>query len=137
MTWYIFPNSITKLFVSMSMLTTLSFDSEIVSYLYGGSKEEMFFEVTNSQKTLAMKSLKTGIETNLMIVTKKQRYYFEVINNRKVPHQFIEVKRGKINNSYKYFKKTSEGRLFKGRSSLMLVLKNGNKKYLSAPFEIN
>ena len=132
MTWYILPNSITKLFVSLSMLTTLSFDSEIVSYLYGGSKDEMFFELANKQKTLVMKGLKPGIKTNLMIVTKKRKYYFDVILNKKNPHKFIEVKPGRINKSYTLVTVGSKEKIFKGESSCLKVIMNkGSKIYLS------
>ena len=123
MTWYILPNSITKLFVSMSMLTTLSFDSEIVSYLYGGSKEEMFFEVTNNQKTLAMKALAKNINTNLMIITKKQKYYFDIIESAKESPRFIEVRNGKINKSYKQVKVTKNYTVDEGKTSLRILYK--------------
>ena len=60
MMFYILMNQITTLFLSLNLLTTLSFDSEIVSYLYGGGKEEVFFQVTNNNRTLALKPLMDG-----------------------------------------------------------------------------
>ena len=127
MTWYILPNSITKLFVSLSMLTTLSFDSEIVSYLYGGSKDEMFFELANKQKTLVMKGLKPGIKTNLMIVTKKRKYYFDVILNKKNPHKFIEVKPGRINKSYRLVESNERYNVFEGDTSQKVTFKKSKR----------
>ena len=68
MSFYILANHITTLFLSLNLLTTLSFDSEIISYLYGGSKEDVFFKVTNNNRTLAIKPLTDGSFSNLLVI---------------------------------------------------------------------
>ncbi|MBL7665288.1 MAG: hypothetical protein JNM93_09150 [Bacteriovoracaceae bacterium] len=99
MTFHILMNQVTTLFLSLNLLTTLSFESEIQSYLYGGSKEEMFFQVTNNHKTLAIKPKLEGGYSNLLVITKNRKYYFDLKLNKEVPHQFIEVKDGVRNHA--------------------------------------
>lgn len=89
MTFYILMNQITTLFLSLNLLTTLSFDSEIVSYLYGGSKQEMFFQLTNNIRTLAIKPLMEGSFSNLLVITKEHKYYFDLKLTEEKLHKFV------------------------------------------------
>lgn len=122
MTFYILMNQITALFLSLNLLTTLSFDSEIVSYLYGGSKEEMFFSVTNNNKTLALKPLTGKGLSNLLILTKQRKYYFNLRVGDK-PHQFIEVKHGAINHAFKKLINRDDFEVLEGASSVLFINK--------------
>ena len=122
MTFYILMNQITTLFLGLNLLTTLSFDSEVVSYLYGGSKEEVFFSVTNNNKTLALKPLAEKNFSNLLVITKQRKYYF----NLKVgsnAHQFVEVKHGAVNHGFKKAVVKEEYEVLEGSSSMMFINK--------------
>src|SRR3990167_5184320 len=99
MTFYVLANQITAIFLSLHILTTLTFDSEVTTYLYGGSKDDIFVEVTNNLKTLAIKPKREGTYSNLLVITKNSKYYFSVKYDAKNPHQFIEVKDGIINHA--------------------------------------
>ena len=122
-------NHITNLFVSLGLLTTLSFDSEVTSYLYGGSKEDLFIKVTNNHKTIAIKPMSEGINSNLLVITKNRKYYFDVKYNKNKPHQFIEVKQGQINHGMKKVISKKSFDLLEGTSSVMVI--NKKRKRLS------
>jgi hypothetical protein len=142
MTFHILLNQITTLFLSLNLLTTLTFDSEIQSYLYGGSAEEMFFQVTNNHRTLAMKPKIEGSYSNLLVITKKSKYYFDLKHSEKGPHQFIEVRDGIMNHALSKKLQTKDYEILEGDHSLLFlnrksseVLVNGMKvksrEYLS------
>ena len=142
MTFYILLNQITTMFLSMNLLTTLTFDSEIQSYLYGGAKEEMFFQVTNNFKTLAMKPKMEGGLSNLLVITKKSKYYFDLKIEKSNTHQFIEVFDGRMTHSLTKKVENKDYEILEGDRSILLVNKkdrpvtvNGivvkNKEYFS------
>lgn len=99
MIFHILANQITTLFLSVHLLTTMTFDSEIQSYLYGGGRDEIFFQVTNRERTLALKPKTEGGFSNLLVITKNRKYYFTLEYDPKNPHQFIEVKDGVMNHA--------------------------------------
>ncbi|MFA6236072.1 MAG: hypothetical protein WC635_01990 [Bacteriovorax sp.] len=127
MMFYILSNQITTLFLSLHLLTTISFDGEIRSYLYGGSKDDITLELANNNKTLAMKAKKKDIDTNLLVVTSKNKYYFHIKTSDNNSHQFVEVYDGEINNAYSKIKETKEYDLFEGTNSLFIVNKTNEK----------
>jgi len=120
MTFYILLNKITTLFLSLNLLTTLTFDSEIQSYLYGGGSSEIYFELANNRKTLVLKALQQERNSNLLIITKKRKYYFNLLVDDKNPHQFIEVKDGVINHVLKKLWPLRIIRFLKGNLRLYL-----------------
>ncbi len=124
---YILTNHIMSLFVSTSMLTTLSFDSEVLSYIYGGSTREIRLDLTPNKKTLILKPLKSIKSTNLLIVTKNREYYFKVINNENT-HSFLKIKHGMINNTFKEYKRFSDFTLLEGNTSYMVLTKKSDLK---------
>jgi hypothetical protein len=125
MTFYILLNQITTLFLSLNLLTTLTFDSEIQSYLYGGSPEEMFFQVTNNHRTLAIKPKLEGSFSNLLVITKKGKYYFDLKHSEKEPHQFVEVKDGMMNHALTKKIQTKEYEILEGDHSLLFINHKG------------
>ena len=135
-------DQITKLFVSLGLLTTLTFDSEITTYLYGGSKEDIFINITNNMRTLAIKPKREGINSNLLVITKNRKYYFDISYDEIKPHKFIEVKTGQINHGMKKIKSFESLDLLEGETSTLVINKSKNpiringlevkkKKYLS------
>lgn len=123
MIFSILPTSITTLLISTNLITTLTFRDDVRSFIYGGTREEVFSELANNNKTLVIKAKKKGLDTNLIIVTSKNRYYFNVKETNVGSHQFIEVEDGEINTSFRKIKETSEYDLFEGASSIMVVSK--------------
>ena len=126
MTFFILLNQMTTLFVSLNLLTTLSFESEIESYLYGGSAEEVYFRVTNKNKTLAIKALMNGDLSNLLVITKQRKYYFDLSLSVTSPHQFIEISRGMPTRTLKRKLQTNDFEILEGNSSMLFV--NRKKK---------
>jgi len=121
MTFYILMNQITTLFLSLNLLTTLSFDSEVISYLYGGSKEEMFFQVTNNNRTLAIKPMMDGSYSNLLVITKERKYYFDLKQTNEKSHQFIEIKDGVASHALSKKIKTKDYEILEGQSSVLFM----------------
>lgn len=124
MTFYILMNHITTVILGLNLLTTLSFDSEVLSYLYGGAKEDLFLSVTNNNKTLVMKPMTDKEFSNLLVITKKRKYYFDLRIGGEA-HQFVEVKHGVINNSFKTHKSTKDYDILEGSSSMLFINKKG------------
>lgn len=124
MIFSILPTTINTLFLSANLITTLTFKDDVRSFIYGGTKEEIFSELANNNKTLVIKAKKRGIDTNLIIVTAKNRYYFNVRESDKLPHQFIEIEDGQINSNFRKINENSDFDLFEGTSSIMVVSKN-------------
>lgn len=121
MIFHILFNQMTTLFLSLNLLTTLSFDSEIESYLYGGSPEEMFFQVANNHKTLAMKPKLEGSYSNLLVITKNRKYYFDLKHSVQNPHQFIEVKNGVMNHALTKKILNKDYEILEGDNSLLFI----------------
>jgi len=126
MNFFILPNQITTLCLSLNLLTTMSFNDDIRSYIYGGNKEEVFLEISNNNKTLVMKSKKKDINTNMLVVTSKNKYYFHVKTDESIPHQFIEINDGEINSAFKKVLEKDTYEILQGTSSLLIVNKTKN-----------
>ena len=131
MIFHILSGQMTTLFLSMGLLTTLTFNNPIESFLYGGSKEDVFFKVTNNSKTLAIKPNQKKRFSNLLVVTKKDRYYFNIDYDEKSPHQFVEVRRGVKNHALQEKLSTEKFQVLEGNSSLLFI----NKK--DGPIQVN
>lgn len=127
MTFHILMNQITTLFLSLNLLTTLSFESEIQSYLYGGSQEEMFFQVTNNHKTLALKPKMEGSYSNLLVITKDRKFYFDLKHDKNNPHQFIEVRDGVANHALTKKMQTEDFELLEGDNSFLFINRKGTE----------
>lgn len=121
MIFHILMNQMTTIFLGLNLLTTLSFDSEIQSYLYGGSQEEMFFQITNNFKTLAIKPKMDGVYSNLLVITKNTKYYFDLKRDQSSPHQFIEIKNGVMNHALTKKIKTRDYEILEGDYSMLFI----------------
>jgi hypothetical protein len=124
MTFYILLNQITTIFLSMNLLTTMSFDSEIISYLYGGGKGEIYFQVTNNNRTLAIKPLMEGGYSNLLVITKDKKYYFNINKSKGSPHQFIEIKDGIATHSVTKKINKSNYEILEGKKAILFINKS-------------
>ena len=127
MIFHILLNQMTTLFLSVHLLTTLTFDSEIQSYLYGGGQNEIFFQITNKERTLAIKPKTEGGFSNLLIITKNRKYYFNLEYDKTRPHTFIEVKDGVMNHALT--KKTSHPsyEILEGDNSILFINKSSEE----------
>ena len=131
MSFFILTNQIATLFVSLGILTTLTFDSEVTNYLYGGSKSDLFLQVTNNSKTLAIRPKKEKVSSNLLVITKNRKYYFNIRYDDIYPHNFVEVKSGQINHNLKSIVKKRDYEILEGNSSLLFINKKKKKVRLN------
>jgi len=124
MTFYMLLNQVASVFLSLNVLTTLTFDSEVQSYLYGGSQTDLFVQLTNNSRTLALKSKTEGELSNLLVITKNRKFYFDLKLDKHHPHQFVEVKHGLINMSSKSIVKNKRFEILEGKTSLTILNKS-------------
>ncbi|MBD66517.1 MAG: hypothetical protein CME62_14995 [Halobacteriovoraceae bacterium] len=136
MSFYILANQVTFLLLSLNLMTTLSFDSEIISYMYGGSKEEIYFKVTNKNKTLAIKPLMKSDYSNLLVITKSNKYYFNLKYSETKPHQFIEVFDGVKSHNLSKKLHTTDYEILEGKSSVLIINKKSEPLFVNSK-EIN
>lgn len=122
MTFYILLNQVAMLFVSMNVLTTLTFDSEIKAFYYGGGKEEVFIKETDD-KTLLIKPYRVDSLSNLLVVTQKRKFYFQLAHDGKEGHKFIEVKHGVMNHALKKKLETKDFEILEGGTSILFINK--------------
>ena len=122
MTFHILLNQITTLFVGLNLLTTLSFDSEIKSFYYGGNKEDVFLKETDN-RTLLIKPYRVDALSNLLVVTSKRKYYFNLSYDQAHPHGFVEVRHGVMNHALTKKLETKDYELLEGDSSILLINK--------------
>lgn len=127
MTFYILSGQMTTLLLSLHLLTTLTFPSEIQSFLYGGSESDVFFQVTNNNKTLAIKPNQSERFSNLLVVTKEGRYYFTLDYDESSPHQFIEIQDGLKNHALKELVSKPNYQVMEGASSVLFINKQDEK----------
>jgi len=127
---YSLLGSVILILVGQGALTTLSFDTEIISYVYGGKQSDMYFKKADNNKTLIIKAKKEFNPSNLLIITRNRKYAFDLKYSSN-PDGFIDIKHGVINRSYKLIKSTPSFKIFEGNSSLRIlgrdILVNGKK----------
>jgi type IV secretory pathway VirB9-like protein len=129
MIFHILLDQITTIFLSLGLLTTLTFQDEVTSFMYGGSKSDLFISLTNSNKTLTLKPKTKSLSSNLLVITKGRKYYFNVLYSADKPHKFIEIKKGQINNAQKLILEAKDYKLYQGLSSIMVI--NKTKKEIT------
>jgi len=125
-TFHILLSQITTIFLGLNMLTTLSFESEIKSFYYGGSKEDVFIKETDN-KTLLLKPYRTDGLSNLLVVTLKRKYYFQLAYDATTPHTFVEVRHGLINHAQTKKVSNDQYEIWEGASSIQFVNKSANE----------
>jgi hypothetical protein len=130
MTFHILMNHVATLFLGINLLTTLTFESEIKSFYYGGSKEDVFLKETDGN-TLLLKAYTSQGLSNLLVVTGKRKYYFQLGHDPQRPHTFVEVRHGLINHAFTMKLQRDDYELLEGQSSILIV----NKK--DVPLHVN
>ena len=127
MMFHILADQIAVLFVSMNLLTTLTFDAPVTGFLYGGSKDDVFMESVNNSRTIVIRAKRKDVASNLLVITFKGKFYFDVRYDEKNPHQFIEVKRGRPGHVLRKAVSKNEYDIFEGEESVMFVNKAANE----------
>jgi len=127
---YSLIGSVILILVGNRSLTTLSFDSEIISYVYGGKQSDLYFKKADQNKTLIIKAKKEFSGSNLLIITRDRKYAFD-LKYSQAPDGFLDIKHGVINRSYKLIKSNQLFKIYEGNSSLRILGKdifvNGSK----------
>lgn len=123
MTFFILIGHIATVFLTMNFLTTLSFEKEVTSFMYGGNEKDIFISLSNKGKTLVIKPKMKNIDSNLLVITKDKKFYFHMKYGGKSEHQFVEVKRGEINSNYRKMVSSPGFELLEGKTSVLFINK--------------
>lgn len=129
-TWYLTKSFVAAIYLSLNSLTVISFDAPIESYFLGTSKEYVFSALSKDRKTLILKAIKKTKATNIFVKTKSDQFVFS-LNFRKKSSGNLHIKRAKRNDSYQLLKREATFALYKGKTSLLKVYKDGGEEFLS------
>ena len=126
MNWFIFPQAIVTFFISMNFHTSMTFESEVSTYIYGGQSSEVSITLANNKKTLIIKANKKPIDTTMSVFVKGIEYAFRVKYTDTINNQWhLHIFPAKINSIYKLITKNEDYSLMEGTNSLLLI---NNKK---------
>ena len=128
MNFYILPQSIIYLFLSISHPTTLVFD-EAVEYLSAGRENDFDLHRANNQKIVVIRPLKAFGETDMIVITKDHHYQFklkEILVGQPVEqsHSFVNIYEGGINRSFNKKIENDAYKVFEGDTSSWVVNKS-------------
>ena len=121
MIFHILADQIAVLFVSMNLLTTLTFDAPVTGFLYGGSKDDVFMESVNNSRTIVIRAKRKDVASNLLVITSKGKFYFDVRYDEKRPHQFIEVKAGRVGHVLKKSVSAKDFEILEGEECVLFI----------------
>ena len=122
MSFFMFVNKIAILLVSTQFVSTLKFQDPIEYIASGKNKMDLFYKVSRDKKTLVIKSLSPSLDTNMVVLTTKGSYSFDVRTSRN-PHKLVIINDGKKDQSFRELKNTSQYMALEGESSLSLKAK--------------
>ena len=120
---YVLLNHVVTLLLSMQFTTVITFPTDIRTITYGGSQDEIFTAQVNENKTLVIKPLMAGVDSNLLVVTKDKQYFFYLKNDSVGPHKFVTILDGKKDSSFVVAKDTEKYTIFDGKTSVRVINK--------------
>ncbi len=126
----ILPHKAATIFIGLNIVTVLSFNDPVKTYTYGGSRDDLFVEKVNSDKTLIIKPREKGIKSNFLVITDAGPYSFYLEEDAK-PHDFINVSYATIDSTFVKARETNDFEIWEGKSSTRFL----NKK--KAPVFVN
>ena len=141
MIYYILPNQIFTVFLSMAHLTAITFPDQVTDFV-GGQKSDFRVYELNKRRTLVYEAKAKGFKRNLIIFLKDKKYHFDMVYNEEFSNKDIEIKPAKPCNNLSLLKETKRYQLFDCPKSLLFINKGKiplkvneflitGKKYLS------
>ena len=129
MIYYIFKRQIFTIFLSLSPLTAVSFESSVQDFVGGEAQDFKVYEL-NKGKTLVFEPKKKDFNKNFITFLKDKKYYFNLSYSDTFKDLDVEIKDGEACNSFTLIKDTSDYQLFNCPKSLFFI----NKK--STPVKV-
>ena len=122
MIYYIFKHQIFTIFLSLSHLTALSFESAVQDFVGGEVGEFKIYEL-NKGKSLVFEPKKKDFNQNFITFLKDKKYYFNLTYHESLSDKDIEIKDGEACNSFSLIRETKDHQLFNCPKSLFFVNK--------------
>lgn len=129
-TVYLVKNFLLTISLSLNSITVLNFDTPIDSYFLGTSQEFIYSTLSKDKKSLILKGLKRGKESNLFVKTKTDQFAFSLYYGESGPKN-LQIKRAKGNQTYEFLRKEKDFTLYRGRTSILKVYKDKREELLS------
>jgi hypothetical protein len=136
--FYIILGQIATLFLSTNYVTTLSFNSPVESVLSGANDSDLFTYISKDRKTVTLKPLKIGIETNLTILgSGGKNYSFFLSGDQIAPHTFVRIEEGEKDSALKKVLTTEKFEVYEGEKYIFVINKTAqeiviNKKKIAS-----
>lgn len=130
MIYYIIKGHIFTVFLSMSHLTSINFESKIQDYV-GGQIEDFKIYELNKGKSLVFEPKKKGFNRNFITFFKDIKYHYNLKYDEKLSNKDIVIKAAKPCSYFSLIKETNTYQLFECPQSLFFI----NKK--KTPLRVN
>ncbi len=124
MNYFIFKDQVLTIFLSMSHLTSVNFDSKIYDYIGGTSSDFKIYEL-NKKRSIVFEAKKKGIDRNFITYHQKDRYHFSIKYDEKLSNKDIVIQDAKECQRFKLIKETKTYQLFECPRSMYFVNKEG------------
>ena len=122
MIYYIFKHQIFTIFLSLSHLTALSFESAVQDYVGGETGEFKVYEL-NKGKSLVFEPSAKGFNRNFITFLKDKKYYFNLTYHETLSDKDVEIRDGEACNAFSLIRETKDYQLFNCPKSLYFVNK--------------
>lgn len=129
MIYYIFKHQIFNIFLSLSHLTAITFESGVQDFVGGEVADFKVYEL-NKGKSLVFEPKKKDFNKNFITFLKDKKYYFNLVQSDTLADKDIEIKDGEPCNNFTLIRDTPTFQLFFCPKSLFFV----NKK--SVPVKV-
>mgnify|MGYP001599885122 CR=1 FL=1 len=129
MIYYIFKSQIFTLFLSLSHLTVISFETAVQDYVGGEAGDFKVYEL-NKGKSLVFEPKKKDFNKNFITFLKDGKYYFNLDYNENYSNKDVVIKDAKSCTAFSLIKETKDYQLFNCPKSLFFI----NKK--SSPVKV-
>jgi hypothetical protein len=122
MIYYIMTGHIFTIFLSMSHLTSINFESKVQDYV-GGQIEDFKIYELNKGKSLVLEAKKKDFSRNFITFLKDKKYHYNLKYNEKFSNKDVVIKNARPCSYFSLIKETSDFQLFECPKSLFFINK--------------
>lgn len=121
---FIIPSTISFLILSLNSPTTLQFDEQI-EFVQAGKAGEISVTIASNKKTVVFQALQEiKDQRNMVILTKNHSFNLGYRIENQNHHQFLKIKRGEPDSSYKIKLQTKDYTVLEGKRSYRITNSN-------------
>ena len=120
MIYYIFKHQIFTIFLSLSHLTAITFESAVQDYVGGEAGDFKVYELGKG-KSLVFEPKKKDFNRNFITFLKDKKYYFNLTHHETLGDKDVEIRDGEACNGFSLIRETKDYQLFNCPKSLFFV----------------